>query len=221
LRISITGAMLTSLKVVRIAAVDCDWTSRSATRWRRRDIGTRCSGRPDSSCSTSTGGGGCCNGALGAEKVFPEACSTSPLVTRPSRPVPWIAEVSTPLSAAIFCAAGMTGGGVLAFSLGSSRFSSFLGEALASVSIWAMTSPEPTASRLFFRIFTRMPSAGAGSSSTTLSVSMSIRFSSRATFSPSFLCQSSSVASATDSDSCGTFTSMIIAAPVRFFPGFR
>jgi hypothetical protein len=32
------------------------------------------------------------------------------LVTRPSRPVPWIFEVSTPFSAAIFCAAGMTGG---------------------------------------------------------------------------------------------------------------
>ena len=45
LRSSMTGCMLTSLKVVRIAAVDCDCTSRSATRARRRDIGTRCSGR--------------------------------------------------------------------------------------------------------------------------------------------------------------------------------
>src|SRR5437762_4767436 len=72
-----------------------------------------------------------------------------------------------------------------------------------------MTSPEPTASRAFFMILTSTPSAGAGSSSTTLSVSMSIRFSSRATRSPSCLCQSSSVASATDSESCGTLTSMI------------
>ena len=64
-------------------------------------------------------------------------------------------------------------------------------------------------------ILTSTPSAGAGSSSTTLSVSMSIRFSSRETRSPSFLCQSSSVASATDSDNCGTFTSMIaIDSPV-------
>jgi hypothetical protein len=78
------------------------------------------------------------------------------------------------------------------------------------VSIWAMTSPEPTESRAFFRILTSTPSAGDGSSSTTLSVSMSIRFSSRETFSPSFLCQSRSVASATDSDNCGTFTSTII-----------
>src|SRR4029453_18095777 len=61
----------------------------------------------------------------------------------------------------------------------------------------------------------------AGSSSTTLSVSMSIRFSSRWTRSPSFLCQSRSVASATDSESCGTFTSMIIAAPRSVFPRLR
>ena len=56
-------------------------------------------------------------------------------------------------------------------------------------------------------ISTITPAPGAGSSSTTLSVSMSIRFSSRATASPTFLCHCSRVASATDSDSCGTFTS--------------
>jgi hypothetical protein len=51
------------------------------------------------------------------------------------------------------------------------------------------------------------PAAGAGSSSTTLSVSMSIRFSSRATVrQPS--CARQQVASATDSDSCGTLTSI-------------
>ena len=37
--------MLTSLKVVRMALVDCDCSRRSATRARRRLIGTRCSGR--------------------------------------------------------------------------------------------------------------------------------------------------------------------------------
>jgi len=56
---SITGCMFTSLNVVRIAAVDCDCTRRSATRWRSRDIGTRCSGRPESSLSALTGAGGC------------------------------------------------------------------------------------------------------------------------------------------------------------------
>src|SRR5262249_61364837 len=47
---------------------------------------------------------------------------------------------------------------------------------------------------------------------TTLSVSMSIRFSSRLTASPSFLCQASSVASETDSESCGTLTSTSMLA---------
>jgi hypothetical protein len=45
LRISITGAMFTSLKVVRMALVDWDCTRRSAMRARRRLMGTRCSGR--------------------------------------------------------------------------------------------------------------------------------------------------------------------------------
>ena len=55
------------------------------------------------------------------------------------------------------------------------------------------------------------PSAGAGTSSTTLSVSRSTRFSSRRTASPAFLCQATSVASATDSGNCGTLTSMLTA----------
>src|SRR6218665_3528967 len=45
LRICITGAMFTSLNVVRMALVDCDCSRRSATRARRRLIATRCSGR--------------------------------------------------------------------------------------------------------------------------------------------------------------------------------
>ncbi|MNC89704.1 hypothetical protein D3C83_56820 [compost metagenome] len=59
MRSAITGAMFTSLNVVRIAAVDCDWISRSAMRARRRDIATRCSGRLASSLSVLTGAGGC------------------------------------------------------------------------------------------------------------------------------------------------------------------
>src|SRR5690606_19884447 len=59
-----------------------------------------------------------------------------------------------------------------------------------------------------FRTCASKPATGAGNSSTTLSVSMSMRFSSRATASPAFLCHCSRVASATDSDSCGTLTSM-------------
>ena len=51
------------------------------------------------------------------------------------------------------------------------------------------------------------PLAGAGTSSTTLSVSRSTRFSSRLTASPGCLRHATSVASATDSGSCGTRTS--------------
>src|SRR5204863_5934131 len=66
LRISITGAMLTSLKVVRIAAVDCDCTRRSATRWRSRDIGTRCSGRRDAGLYSALAGGAGCRASVRA-----------------------------------------------------------------------------------------------------------------------------------------------------------
>ena len=59
------------------------------------------------------------------------------------------------------------------------------------------------------------PAAGAGTSSTTLSVSRSARFSSRATASPAFLCQVTSVASATDSGSCGTRISIAMGVLQR------
>ena len=70
---------------------------------------------------------------------------------------------------------------------------------LASVSMTAMTSFDVTVAPSGFTSSTMTPSAGAGNSSTTLSVSTSIRFSSRATPSPGFLCQLTSVASVTDS----------------------
>src|SRR6185437_12245619 len=111
--------MLTSLKVVRMAAVDCDCTRRSATRWRSRDIGTRCSVRdPDGIWIEGAGRGGafaagaCVPVEATGEIVVPTeagaagAARTSALVTRPSRPVPGTAAVSTPFSAAIFAAAG-------------------------------------------------------------------------------------------------------------------
>ena len=50
---------------------------------------------------------------------------------------------------------------------------------------------------------------GAGTSSTTLSVSISMMISSISTYSPGFFFHCSKVASATDSDSCGTLTSTI------------
>src|SRR5258706_14799818 len=77
-----------------------------------------------------------------------------------------------------------------------------------------MTSPATTVPLSPLRMLISTPSTGEGSSSTTLSVSMSIRFSSRLTASPCFLCQESSVASATDSESCGTLTSTSMLSPL-------
>ena len=85
--------------------------------------------------------------------------------------------------------------------------------AWAAVSMRAITSPATTVSPSPLTISTNTPLSGAGNSRTTLSVSMSIRFSSRATASPAFLCHDTSVASATDSESCGTLTSMIMFSP--------
>jgi hypothetical protein len=142
------------------------------------------------------------------------------LVTRPSRPLPWTLAVSMPFSAAIFAAEGDAAGAAAA--LAAAGCAAFAGSvaalagaaaaaALPSVSITAMTSPLVTLSPSFFTILASTPSTGAGSSSTTLSVSTSIRFSSRFTASPAFLRQATSVASETDSDSCGTFTSTCMA----------
>src|SRR5258706_12054830 len=122
-----------------------------------------------------------------------------------------------PFSAAIFWAEGITVGAEgagFAFTSLTSSFFETTPEAFPSVSILAMTSPATTVPLSPLRMLTSTPSAGAGSSSTTLSVSMSMRFSSRLTASPCFLCQARSVASATDSESCGTFTSMSIFLPL-------
>ena len=115
--------MFTSLNVVRIAAVDCDCTRRSATRWRRRDIGTRCSGRaPRLAGDRAAGGGfarrGCGAGAAAAAgRPRPArastAASTSPLVMRPPRPVPATSAGSMPCSAIILRAAGSAVGAAL------------------------------------------------------------------------------------------------------------
>src|SRR5262252_3361180 len=109
--------MFTSLKVVRIAAVACDCTRRSATRSRRRDIGTRCSGRPPRLGGSGTAGAlasgcGADGGAEGlAVVVFAStAPNTSPLVIRPPRPVPVISFALTPSSAISFRADGMAEG---------------------------------------------------------------------------------------------------------------
>src|SRR5712692_7928843 len=219
--------MLTSLKVVRMAAVDCDCTSRSAMRWRSRDIGTRCSVRSPVGIWMGNGAGFAAAGSVDISPV--RAPSTSPLVTRPSRPVPCTVAVSMPFSAAIFAADGEAAFAAAGAAAGAPWAPAFAGVTacfsaagagtlavtFASVSIVAMTSPLVTLSPSLLTIFASTPSAGAGSSSTTLSVSTSMRFSSRFTASPGFLRHATSVASEIDSDSCGTFTSTCMR--VSFF----
>src|SRR5690349_3653825 len=245
--------MFTSLNVVRIAAVDCDCTSRSATRARSRDMGTRCSGREPSADGNGTAGGALATGVAGAGALGSSAAGafgagdgacarapitsmTSPFVMRPPRPVPATLAGSIASSAIILraagkaaapspvCAGGALAGAVVpAVGFAGAAGGAAAGDgavavaaadvaalAFASVSMTAMTSFDVTVAPSGRVISASTPSPGAGSSSTTLSVSMSIRFSSRLTASPGCLCQLTSVASATDSGSCGTLTSILI-----------
>ena len=82
----------------------------------------------------------------------------------------------------------------------------------APSSIIASTWPLVTVVPLSILISRTTPFAGAGTSSTTLSVSRSARFSSRLTASPGCLCQATSVASATDSGSWGTRISVVMSS---------
>src|SRR3990167_2151581 len=82
----------------------------------------------------------------------------------------------------------------------------------------ASTSSACTVLPAFLIISFMIPSAGAGTSSMTLSVSRSTIFSSRDTLSPAFLCQVETVASATDSGNSGTFTSIVIAISFSLMP---
>jgi hypothetical protein len=153
---------------------------------------------------------------------------------RPPRPVPETADAAIPSSAIILRAAGSAVApspsrcGVAADAAGRAGVALASGvagaivvedaaapavddaAALPSVSMTAITSFDVTVEPSGRVISVSTPSPGAGSSSTTLSVSMSIRFSSRLTGSPAFLCQLTSVASATDSGNWGTLTSILI-----------
>ncbi|CRZ60584.1 Uncharacterised protein [Vibrio cholerae] len=71
------------------------------------------------------------------------------------------------------------------------------------------------------KIASRTPASGAGTSSTTLSVSISTITSSRATMSPGFLCHVATVASATDSGKSGTRISMVIMVSSLYFSFLR
>src|ERR1019366_1210356 len=99
-------------------------------------------------------------------------------------------------------AAGVVAAGVVAVGVTAAAV------ALSSINarIWPLVTVAPSTSLISLST----PATGAGTSSTTLSVSKSTKFSSRATASPGRLRQATSVAWATDSGSCGTRTSIVM-----------
>ena len=211
-----------------MALVDCDCNRRSATRARSRLMGTRCSGRsPRSGLATGadTWGSALVGTPVGITEAVDctppaTAASTSPLVTRPSLPVPATALTDKWLSASSLAAAGMAtsllplpagaAAGAAAGAVGAAADAAgAAAPALPSVSMRAINCSAVTVAPSAWTISSNTPAAGAGTSSTTLSVSISIRISSMATASPAFFFHCSMVASATDSDSWGTLTSTI------------
>ena len=89
-RSAMTWLMSTSLKVVSMAAVFCASLSRRAMVWRSRVMRTRSSRAASSAgdgARTWTAAAGCATG-VGCAAARSMAASMSPLVTRPSLPVP-------------------------------------------------------------------------------------------------------------------------------------
>jgi len=114
---------------------------------------------------------------------------------------PWVLSAALAGDAAVEDAAAVAGtgagGGTGLVSAGLSA-GVLEAAALSLGSRIAITSSLSTVSPLLRLIDVRTPSAGHGTSRTTLSVSISTRFSSRRTVSPGCLCQSSMVASELD-----------------------
>ena len=139
-----------------------------------------------------------------------------------------MAATSTPFSAANLAAAGMAtpawallaGAASTAAAAGAASTAGAASPALAAVSILAINWPETTVAPSCSTISTITPACGAGNSNTTLSVSKSMMFSSRATASPTFLCQVIKVASDTLSGNTGTVTSIIdiLHSPNQVWP---
>ena len=115
--------MSTSLKVVSIAAVFCASFRRRAMVWRSRVIFTRSSRAASSAgegARTCTAAAGCATG-VGAAAARSIAAIMSPLVTRPSLPVPSTLAGSMPLSAAILRTEGASGASAAATFGGSAQ----------------------------------------------------------------------------------------------------
>src|SRR5579862_1416047 len=225
LRRAMTWLISTSLKVVSWAAVFCDSLSRSAIVRRRRDMATR-----SSRFALGRGPAGTTGAGAGfTSRRASSAASMSPLVTRPSLPVPVTSAGSRLFSSPMRRADGI--GCTSAFGAGAGAAAGFgagLGAAesglLAATDDGApalpsarrpSTAPTCTVSPALTAMDSIAPDAGAGTSTVTLSVSSSSSGSSRTTASPSFLNQRATVASVTDSPIAGTLISIMVVPIFR------
>src|SRR2546428_5954237 len=239
-RSAITSVMSISLKVVRIAAVRCACTRRSAIRRRMGLIGTRSS--PSARGADGVGAAG--TSIRTGRALRSRYASTSSFVSRPplpdagtrvgsrscsarrrrtaglSGPTARAAEGVASASAGASCAAGAAGAG---FGAGSGAAGAGFGAAGAaarappSSSMAATSSPTATFSPAGFTMRST-PARSAGSSMLALSVSSSSRTSSGLTASPSCFAQRTMTPSVTDSPSVGMRTSNVMppsaSAPV-------
>src|SRR5436309_3325059 len=246
-RSAITSLMSISLKVVRIAAVRCAWTRRSAIRRRMGLIGTRSS--PSTRAADGVGAAG--TSIRTGRALRSRYASTSSLVSRPplpdagtrvgsrscsarrrrtaglSGPTARAAEGVASASAGASCAAGAAGAGFGAAGGGFTAGSGGAGAGFAaagaaarappSSSMRATSSPTATFSPAGFTMRST-PARSAGSSMLALSVSSSSRTSSGLTASPSCFAQRTMTPSVTDSPSVGMRTSNVIP-PSASAPG--
>ena len=196
-------------------------------------MGTRCSGRSAKAtggratsgnrATPKLGAGRACTAAGssgGADCTAAAALSTSPLVMRPSRPVPATEPAASCLSAINLAAAGMATPAIGA--AGGAALSAAVAPAAAPtawpcVSIRAINCSAITVAPSLTNNSHNTPALGAGTSKTTLSVSISVKISSTNTDSPTFFFHCNRVASATDSESCGTLTSTIAMEMLSVF----
>src|SRR5437867_2207800 len=238
-RSAITSLMSISLKVVRIAAVRCAWTRRSAIRRRMGLIGTRSS--PSTRAADGVGAAG--TSIRTGRALRSRYASTSSLVSRPplpdagtrvgsrscsarrrrtaglSGPTARAAEGVASASAGASCAAGAAGAGFGAAGGGFTAGSGGAGAGFAaagaaarappSSSMRATSSPTATFSPAGFTMRST-PARSAGSSMLALSVSSSSRTSSGLTASPSCFAQRTMTPSVTDSPSVGMRTSNVM-----------
>ena len=216
-----------------MAAVFCASLSRRAMVWRSRVIFTRSSRAASSAgdgARTWTAAAVAATG-VGAAAARSIAASMSPLVTRPSLPVPGTVDASSPDSVESFRTDGASGASAtLVAGLAAAGAAAGLAAAVADGAaagfaagvavlaapapslIWPSTAPTATVSPSLAAISLSTPAAGAGTSIVTLSVSSSTSGSSTATASPGCLNHLPMVASVTDSPSVGTRIS-VMASP--------